>query len=518
MRKNRFLMNLIAATAIGLAAIGCDSSSSGAIGDASDLNSNANNAAQQASLHEFLIIGQRGLFQNSVTVTGTNRGTPTVPTAPAGRIVIGEPGDAVVTRSLAFPIRGVASVPTPNAVLDASQPLAANATATSGAHGAFVDPTGKFVVTMTRAKNRGFGTDNAVLNAILEISALRLSPIDTTFPPVLNFGTVQDPTPTRLFTRNQGEFVSGAWSTDARHFYASIEGTLITYTVDGTVGRLTPAQVQAFPNQPAAGFNNAAKLLSAPSGAFIFAIDHAGNNILTYTRNTTTGILALTATTPVPADCRGMTIESTGQFLYAVSRSSQFLSGFRIAANGALTPIEVTVGAGAIPFNFGSALGDVDANPQTSTVFIATYAGALQGFNVNTTTGALTAIGAADALLGSSRNTANIEVDPTGRFLFSANEHDYESFDQFSGEFPVFANLDTTTNATVPFSPTAQADDNGLTVLITPTDPNLAFVGDIQIARINADGTVRYERSQAAENPYSLDFVQRVLLPPFPNP
>lgn len=518
MRKNKFLMNLIAATAIGLAAIGCDSSSSGAIADASDIASNnaANIAAAQNSLREYVLMGQRGINLPAPNF-GAGQGNPTPAAGQTLNEVITAAGDADVSRAVLFEIVGIGNRPLPNASLTGPSTPTGNA-GTTGAHGVYVDPTGKFAVTIGRARNRGGANDNAILNAELQIHSLRPeAPLDQNPVPVFIFAPVSDPTPTQLFSVNQGLHVSGAWSRDARFFYASIEGQLITFAVDGTVGRLQRIQALPFPGagggaNAAAPFNNAAELLASGNGAFLFAIDHANNNILTYTRNAATGQLALAQTTAVSTDPRGMTIDSTGQFLYVASRSAGAVTGFRINANGTLTVIELVAGTGAIPFNFGAGLGDVDANPQTTRLYISSYAGQLQAFNINTTTGALTAAGPPDGLLGNSRNTADLEIDPTGQFAFVANEHDFEEFQAFAGEFPVFANIDTASNdATMGgqvFSATPMLDLNGRTVFVAPRPSAQAFTGDFQVARLNADGTVRFERSQTVQNPGKIDFLQ----------
>ncbi len=521
MRKNRFLMNLIAATAIGLAAIGCDSSSSGAIADTSDIAANnaANLAAQQNQLREYLIVAQRGINLPAANL-GATQSTPTIDPAngPLNDIVTA-PGDADVPRAELYEINGIGDTPIANNVITgpggqtATQPTS-NA-GTTGAHGVYIDPSGNFVVTIGRTKNRGGANDTAILNAELQIHALRPQPLDQTFPPVIEFQAVQDPTPILIFTVNQGNFVSGAWSRDGRFFYASIEGRLITYAVDGTVGRLQQVQSLAFP-AGAGGFNNAAELLASGNGAFIFAIDHANNNLLTYTRNTTTGLLTLAQTTAVSADPRGMTIDSTGQFLYLASRASQMLTGFRINANGTLTVVELFTGSGAVPFNLGTALGDVDANPQTTRLYVSSYAGVLQTYNINTATGGLSVAGANDDLLGNSRNTANLEIDPTGKFAFAVNEHDFEEFQAFAGENNVFANVNMANNDETMggsrFSATAQQDQNGNDVFLLPIPTANAFTGDFQVARLNADGSVRFERSQTVQNPHGIDFLQKTFV------
>ena len=80
MRKSRFLLNLIAATAIGLSVFGCDSSSTEAVQGVSDLtvgagSNNGQIATERQNLREYMIVGERGIetFQPNY---GNNQGDP----------------------------------------------------------------------------------------------------------------------------------------------------------------------------------------------------------------------------------------------------------------------------------------------------------------------------------------------------------------------------------------------------------------------------------------------------------
>mgnify|MGYP000132605761 CR=1 FL=1 len=105
---------------------------------------------------------------------------------------------------------------------------------------------------------------------------------------------------------------------------------------------------------------------------------------------------------------------------------NRLLAGYRIEANGDLTPVEVFAGFGPIAFPFGFPLGDIDANPQNDTVYLGSYLGALGGYAIDMATGQLSAIGTSGFLLNGSRNMTNVEVDPTGRFVVTAQEADFE--------------------------------------------------------------------------------------------
>ena len=541
MRKSRFLLNLIAATAIGLSVFGCDSADSGSIGDTTDIIAANNNNGSVQALREYLVIGQRGL--DSAPITLNVQAPQQVPTNTPGEVIAGGTGDADVDRAQLFEIFGINNVPQPGFNLlqpggtsnNPNVPETGDATGnsgTSGYHGVYVDPTGKFMIGVSRAKNQGtaFDASNDITNAQVQIFAFEIEEsLEDVFPPNVVFGTVFDPTPIQVFPPNQGLFVSGAWSNDAKNFYLGMadnfSGEAVrVYSIDGNFGRLTGEQVVPFQAGPN-GFNNPMKILIPPSDAFVYAVDNANNQITRYSRNPADGTLTLLGQTPTVADARGATIDRTGTYMYVVGRASGLLAGYRIEAEGDLTPIEVFDGFGPIAFPFGFPLGDIDANPQNDTIFMGSYLGALGGYSIDMATGQLTAGGNSGFLLSGSRNMTNVEVDPTGRFVVTAQEADFEELQPYvtaanGFQFPennVFANLTPPNDSAANFfSPTAQQDSNGNTVFILPQQAANAFMGDVQHFRISADNSVRAEGAVDSINPYGLDFLQLVITPPAP--
>ena len=543
MRKSRFLLNLIAATAIGLSVFGCDSADSGGIGDTTDIisaNSNNNSAATQA-LREYLVIGQRGLDPQPITLNLS--GSQTQPTGTPGEVVAAGSGDADVDRAQLFEIFGINNVPQPGFNLlqpggEGDSPNVPDAGAefgndgTSGYHGVYVDPTGKFMIGVSRAKNQGtaFDANSDITGAQVQIFGFEIQdPLTDVFPPNIVFGTVFDPTPIQVFPPNQGLFVSGAWSNDAKNFYLGMadnfNGEAVrVYSIDGNFGRLTGEQVLPF-QAGAGGFNNPVKLLIPPSDAFVYALDNANNQITRYSRNPGDGTLTVLGQTPTVGDPRGATIDRTGTYMYVVGRSSGLLAAYRIEANGDLTPVEVFAGLGPIAAPIGTPLGDIDANPQTDRVFLGTYAGALGAYNIDLATGQLAPTGTAGFVLAGARNLTNVEVEPTGRFVVTAQEADFEELQDYvtaaNGfavpENPNLANLIAPNGGETPnnfYALTPQQDANGNTVFIYPQPAANAFTGDVQHFRISSDGSVRAEGAVASENPYGLDFLQLVITPP----
>lgn len=536
MRKSRFLMSLIAATAIGLSAVGCGSSSDqGSIQDTTDLSvpGNNNNQNERRNLREYMLVGQRGLVTN-FTPSYTAGSGQSSPTETNGRAVVAAPGDDIQTATAPvqlYEIGGISDVPRPNfnmrapglATDDPAEPVADLLTGISGGfHQVYTSPTGSYAIGMARSKDRGFQGDT-VTGSDVQIFQLDFSPADVTFPPTVTFGPVQDPTDIRTYAPDQGEFVSGAWSSNAGQFYASISNRITVFQVDGIVGGLDESQVLVFPAGPAGTINNAVQIIASRDGNFVFAIDNANSNLVTYAR-AADGSLTQSATTPVVSDPRGATLDRTGRYMYIAGRASGQLAGYRIEDDGSLTAIDVfpAQGNGAVPFPFGEPLGDVASNPTSNQLVLATYLGVVQTYTIDTATGGLTATGAAGAPFGSARNCGNVEFEPSGRFVVASYEHDFDTFQPYVNpgngwpfdESLVFANTNSASNGAglPPLSATPNFDSLGRIVYVLPT--TAPDTGSVQAYRLADNGGLRVEQSVEAANPYGLAFFQRVITPP----
>ena len=519
MRKNRFLLNLIAATAIGLSAVGCGtSSSSGAIGNTTDITVGASeNAALEASrLREYMIVAQRGSAAVDV-VPGAGQSIPA--SVNADRVFAGS-ADQVIdeARALLYEFIGISDRPQPNLNIlgpaggAATSPLVDGSTqndGTTGYHVMEADPTGQFAIGISR--NRG----NTAAQTQIQIFAIEVSPLDVSFPPTVTFENTASVLPILFFDQpstDQGEFVAGAWSATGRQFYASINDQVFTIPVNIGTGAFDIPNITAVPFPAGAtGRNNAVKFLNTADGRFVYAIDNANNQIVRWDREIGTGALSNVTTIPTVDDPRGATLDRSGTYMYVSGRDSGALAGYRVGDDGSLTPIEVFTGLGTAPANFGFRLGDVDANPTIDQVILASYEGLLQSYGVDPATGALTVQGSGGTLVGGASNVANIEVEPTGRFVIAASESGLEDPGPSR-----FLNLDSATNAGAENSATAQTDANGNTAFFLPEGQTTTSVaaGGIQGFSIGADGTLNFVSTAEAQNPYGLSFFQKVLIPP----
>lgn len=530
-------MSLIAATAIGLSVVGCESGDSGGIQDTTDLIQPINNSG--TSLREYLLVGQRGLeIGDPQFLTGQS--------APANvNTVFVGPADESVGES--FPqlweLFGISDTPRPNATLgtpgnaQSAEPTTPNSALFTDADGAFHElipsPGGLYAIGISRARGHGFVANDPVRNALFQVFSMQLAPADVQFPPSVSFSVPADPVSRYFFPVDQGEFVSGAWGSSGQQFYAGINGAIQVIAFEGISGRTDFVQAVPFPTGASTvnnirGNNNPVKIIASPNNQFIYALDNANSQIVVYARNQADGTLTQAGVTAVPIDPRGMALDRTGTFLYVAGRTSEQLAGYRIAADGTLSAIDLfpDLALGAVPFNIGDPLGDVATNPRTDALFLTTYLGVMQAYTIDPASGALRASGQARTPLGNARNAANIEVDPTGRFVVGAYEDDRETYFPYANPgngFPydegaVFTNISTATNTVsvtnpvaIPLSPTPMLDTSGRVVFTSPIPDGQIFQGQVQVWRIEDSGSPRAESTGTSLNPYGLNFFQRVI-------
>jgi 6-phosphogluconolactonase (cycloisomerase 2 family) len=244
-------------------------------------------------------------------------------------------------------------------------------------------------------------------------------------------------------------------------YVSSFQNAQVTgFSINATTGTLTPlaCPVAVTGTQPL-------KIAINPAGTFLFTANQVGS-VSGFAINTGTGCLTAISTTTTDSVARGLTIDGTGQFLYVVTGGGG-IDLFTIATNGTLTRQVI----GGFDSTTGTMLA-VKAVPGIN-VLLATDGGStnnLRSFIINTTTGALTPIVvtvagssppnpsaiavntpanattplfyvantasnnltvntiAADGTSGASSLTVpasigpvDLAVDPTGRFLYVAN-------------------------------------------------------------------------------------------------
>lgn len=530
MRKSRFLIGLIAATAIGLAGVGCgESSSSGAVRDTSDIARPDSSPDERRLMREYLLVGQRGL-----TVPPEDFGEapdvslPSVTGRDSGVTPSDEPG---VAGGLLYELFGVNQVPSPNlafvkpGVVEDRTPSDTSEVQEdqfAGFHQVYTSPSGRYVVAVSRAKDTLNRVDEGAPGSGFQVFQIDTPSVEETYPPQPDFGPTPELVSIRFFAGGQGEFTSGAWSRDGRFFFLSMNNRIYSIPFTESNGSLDfdVAREMLFSAGPT--LNNAVQMILSPAGDVLLALDNASGAIVSYSVNPENGELTLSGSLPTVSDPRGFTLDRSGNFLYVAGRRSKQLAGYRLGDDGGLTPIELfpAEGLGAVPATMPLHLGDVTASARRDQLFLGAYNGVVSGYTVDVTTGALTAGSRLGTPLGGARNLANLEVDPTGEFVLAAYEHDFDTFQDFvtfangfgTDESSVFANTDSTTNELVPLNATPNFDLNGRIAYLFPSTLDRAFAGSVQAFRVlDEAGNLTVRDATDVTNPYGLGFFQLVL-------
>ncbi len=199
----------------------------------------------------------------------------------------------------------------------------------------------------------------------------------------------------------------------------SFDGSIAVLAIDAATGALSHIAGSPFPNVANGG--RIAALALSPDGRYLFA---GGSALATYSVNPSTG--APTRIASRAGYFYGLAVDATGRFLFGVDDTDGLLHGYAIAAGGALSP------AGA-PQRIGSVTRAVTAITSVADlVYVGNPStGALYGFRIDPTTGALTPVAGSpvaseptpSVLTASAFLPTSIEVDAGENVVASAGAY-----------------------------------------------------------------------------------------------
>jgi len=157
-----------------------------------------------------------------------------------------------------------------------------------------------------------------------------------------NTGTLTPNAVPRLATATGAGPRHLAFTPDGTYAYLinELNSTLTALALDGSTGRLTELQTVTTRAAGATGNNTTAEVFVHPSGKFVYGSNRGDDNIVAYSINATTGMLALVGHTST----QGMTprnfgLDPGGRFLYAANQTSSSVVPFVIDQDtGALSP------------------------------------------------------------------------------------------------------------------------------------------------------------------------------------
>jgi 6-phosphogluconolactonase len=199
-------------------------------------------------------------------------------------------------------------------------------------------------------------------------------------------------------------------------YQASIPGFTI-FTVDGQTGGLTPISGPPFPENDAPF-----EMVLDPSGKFMYADDanNSTNQVSGFALDSASGSLTALANSPFPstlnADALGTHLLVAGQFLFRNSLLDNQIEEWSIdETNGNLTAVPNS------PFSAGMDPVGMATDTTGKFLYIANLGDAtISGYKIDATTGALTSMPGSPFSTGGLPPTALV-VDSSGKFLYAGN-------------------------------------------------------------------------------------------------
>jgi 6-phosphogluconolactonase len=247
-------------------------------------------------------------------------------------------------------------------------------------------------------------------------------------------------------------------------FNVASDGTL-TLTATPTPVSFSPINAVVDPSSKYLLVTNDLSTVQNQGSVSVFSID------------ADTGALSEVAGSPVPANAHPFEILITpsGKFVYITNRSIDMVTAFTFS-NGVLTPL----GPGLSPVPAGSGVSGLAVDGSERFLYVANIngknqppnqntTGNISGFNIDSSTGALTPMPGSPFTANNGNGPAAITVDPSGKFVYATTA---------GSSFSIWCFAITSTNGQLvsatnsPFSLAA----GGLFALIDPSG-NYFYIG-----------------------------------------
>jgi 6-phosphogluconolactonase (cycloisomerase 2 family) len=169
-----------------------------------------------------------------------------------------------------------------------------------------------------------------------------------------------------------------------KFLYASDDdspGRILAFTIDPS-GALTPVPGSPFAIPSPSTVPNGEPYGIVDTGSFVYAALSAADKIAAFSIDSETGALTPVPGSPFSAGDGPTVLTLTNNFLYAVNWTDGNISGYSIdPSSGALTPVPGSP--------FGSDSATLTADPSGKYLYVSRLDG-IQGYNINSTNGALT--------------------------------------------------------------------------------------------------------------------------------
>lgn len=196
-------------------------------------------------------------------------------------------------------------------------------------------------------------------------------------------------------------------------YVANLTSNLVSgYNIDHATGILTPIG-NAVPPSPT-GLSPVAVGTNS-SGQFLYVLNQGDSTISIFTVDAGRGLLTNIGTAPAPANPQTMVVSPTAGLLFIASGSpATTITGFSIAANGALTQLPA-------PFTSGVNVGGMAIEPKGQFLFAADAGNnTVLSFGI-ASSGALSPVAGSPFATGGTQPVW-VAVDAATKFLFTANQ------------------------------------------------------------------------------------------------
>jgi 6-phosphogluconolactonase len=255
------------------------------------------------------------------------------------------------------------------------------------------------------------------------------------------FGMAMDPTGKFLYVVN------------------GLGNSVLAFTVNSSTGTLTAVAGSPFPTA-----NGPTKAVVDPSGQFLFVSDNLDplGGVSAYTINSTSGALTVVPGSPFTTLLFGgpeaLAVHPSGKFLYVADFNSNAIVGLSISNTGSLTTV---LGS---PFATGSRPASLALDPAGKFLYaVNSVDKTFSAYTINATTGTPTAVTGSPFAAGAASGA--LAVEPSGKFLYEANS-------QLSGASTITGfNINTSSGALTTFSGQPFAAGNGSVTLTVASIP-----------------------------------------------
>jgi 6-phosphogluconolactonase (cycloisomerase 2 family) len=210
----------------------------------------------------------------------------------------------------------------------------------------------------------------------------------------------------------------------------STDGTVSTFLEDPTTGALTSVSVATAGTTPG-------PIVVHPSGKYLYVINQGDGKIQTFYIDKTTGALT-TIGVPLTSGTRSVTVDPSGKFAYTVQYGTSPVPAVYMytidGTTGILIPTTPTSVSISATGNFGPI--NIAVNPTSTYAYVSNnHDNVIDVFSINSTTGVLSSSSSLNPASNNNlgpKNVTGLTMDPSGKFVYGANNQTPAGMDTYS--------------------------------------------------------------------------------------